>query len=131
MDDEPSFLSREIVDRIHTRSLVEHGGIDGVRDDSLVESAIGAAKNDFYYGDGDVFAVGAAYAFHLSQNQAFLDGNKRTAIATALTFLAINGHSRVATQEEQGEIYDALIAIAERRMTKPELAALFRRLFAK
>jgi death on curing protein len=129
MDQEPLFLGRKIIDRIHARSLAEHGGIDGVRDDSLVESALGAAQNDFHYGGGDAFAVAAAYAFHLSQNQAFLDGNKRTAIASALTFLAINGYSRVATEAEQKEIYDALIAIAEKRMTKPELAALFRRLF--
>jgi death-on-curing protein len=76
------------------------------------------------------FAIAAAYAFHLAQNQAYLDGNKRTAIATALAFLAHNGFSRIATETEQLEIYDALIAIAERRMAKPELAALFRRLFA-
>ena len=50
--------------------------------------------------------------------------------ATALTFLAHNGYSRLASDAGQLEIYDALIAIAERRMDKPELAALFRRLFA-
>jgi death on curing protein len=131
MASEPSFLSREIVERIHKRSLQRHGGINGVRDDSLVESALGAAKNEFYYGGGDVFAVAAAYAFHLAQNQAYLDGNKRTAIATALAFLAHNGHSRVANESEQLELYDALIAIAERRMDKAELAGLFRRLFAQ
>lgn len=86
--------------------------------------------NDFYYGSGDAFAVAAAYAFHLSQNQAYLDGNKRTAIATAIVFLAHTGYPRLATQAEQNEIYDALIAIAERRMSKAEVAALFRRLFA-
>src|SRR4051812_20345683 len=129
MGAEPSFLGRDVVDRIHKRSLEQYGGINGVRDDSLIESALGAAMNDYFYGNGDFFAVAAGYAFHLAQNQAYLDGNKRTAIATALAFLAHNGHTRVASQAEQLEIYDALIAIAERRMTKPELAALFRRLF--
>lgn len=86
--------------------------------------------NEWFYGQGDLFSVAAAYAFHLAQNQAFLDGNKRTAASSALAFLAMNGHSHTATVDEQLSIYDALIAIAERRMSKPELAALFRELFA-
>ena len=130
MDCEPIFLSRAEVDELHADSLKLFGGIAGVRDDSLVESAMGAAKNEWFYGHGDVFSVAAAYAFHLAQNQAFLDGNKRAAAAAALAFLAMNGLSHSATDNEQILIYDALIAIAERRMTKPELAALFRGLFA-
>jgi death-on-curing protein len=126
---ELEFLTREEIDELHSDSLAEFGGIAGVRDDSLVESAIGAALNEHYYGGGDAFSVAAAYAFHIAQNQAFLDGNKRTAVAAALTFLAMNGY---ATDHEEGErlaIYDALIAIADRRMSKPELADLFRSLF--
>jgi len=129
MEQEPQFLTRAEVDELHADSLREFGGIGGVRDDSLVESALGAAMNEHFYGGGDVFSVAAAYAFHLAQNQAFLDGNKRTATASALIFLAINGHAKRHTKEERRSIYDALIAIAERRMDKAELAALFRRLF--
>jgi death-on-curing protein len=127
---EPRFLSRAEVDELHADSLHEFGGIAGVRDDALVESALGAAMNEHFYGGGDVFAVAAAYAFHIAQNQAFIDGNKRTATASALIFLAMNGHTRHHTAEERRNIYDALIAIVERRMGKPELAALFRKLFA-
>jgi death-on-curing protein len=130
MSEEIQFLTRAEIDELHSDSLREFGGIAGVRDDSLVESALGAAMNDRFYGDGDVFAVAAAYAFHIAQNQAFLDGNKRTATASALTFLAMNGHAVAHGTEDRTAIYDALIAIAERRMTKPELAALFRKLFA-
>ncbi|MEI6534257.1 MAG: type II toxin-antitoxin system death-on-curing family toxin [Verrucomicrobiaceae bacterium] len=129
MTEEPIFLTREIVDRIHVRSLNEYGGIHGVRDDSLVESAIGAAMNDFFYGEGDLYAVAAAYAFHLAQNQAYLDGNKRTATASAMVFLWMNGITHPLDRECRWKIYDALIAIAEHRMTKPELAALFRKFF--
>jgi death on curing protein len=118
------------VDELHEDSLREFGGISGVRDDSLVESALGAAMNDHFYGGGDVFAVAAAYAFHIAQNQAFLDGNKRTATASALVFLAMNGHAVKHETEDRASIYDALIAIAERRMDKSELAALFRKLFS-
>jgi death-on-curing protein len=129
MHEEPQFLTRLEVDELHADSLREFGGISGVRDDSLVESALGAAMNEYFYGEGDVFAVAAAYAFHIAQNQAFLDGNKRTAVASALIFLAMNGHAIAHEIEDRLAIYDALIAIAEHRMSKPELAVLFRRLF--
>ena len=85
--------------------------------------------NDFFYGEGDLYAVAAAYAFHLAQNQAYLDGNKRTATASAMVFLWMNGITHPLDRECRWKIYDALIAIAEHRMTKPELAALFRKFF--
>ena len=125
---EPMFLTREAVDCLHAESLARYGGLAGVRDDGLVDSAIGAAENVWFYGDGDLFEMAAAYAFHISQAQAFFDGNKRTAVASAFTFLELNG---VTVTRDDGSIYDALIAIAERRMDKVELAALFRRLFAQ
>lgn len=100
----------------------------GVRDDGLVESSLASAENTWLYGDGDLFDIAAAYAFHLSQAQAFFDGNKRTAVASAFLFLKGNG-VRVTNQHDDA-VYDALIAIAEHRMDKPEFGALFRRLFA-
>ena len=87
---EPVFLEFEDVFRIHARSLAEHGGSDGVRDRGLVESALASAKNTFYYANGDLFDVAASYAFHIAESQAFLDGNKRTAVVSALVFLARN-----------------------------------------
>lgn len=87
----PALLSRSIVDRLHARSLQLFGGLQGVRDNDLVESAIAAAENTWIYGAGDLFDLAAAYAFHLSQAQAFFDGNKRTAVAAAYVFLEGNG----------------------------------------
>ncbi len=125
--EQPAFLSRVTIDRLHSRSLELFGGMSGVRDDNLVESSMGAAENAWFYGGGDLFDIAAAYAFHLSQAQAFFDGNKRTAVGAAFVFLEGNG-VRVKCEHDD-VIYDALIAIAEHRMTKPELAVLFRRLF--
>jgi death-on-curing protein len=88
---------------------------------------MGAAENAWFYGGGDLFDIAAAYAFHLSQAQAFFDGNKRTAVGSAFVFLEGNG-VRVKYEHDDA-IYDALIAIAEHRMTKAELAVLFQRLF--
>jgi death on curing protein len=97
---EPLFLSRSEVDDLHAESLREHGGSEGVRDSGLVDSALGAAVNTYYYGRGDLFDIAAAYAYHLAEAQAFLDGNKRTAVASALTFLEANGVYRTPDQDE-------------------------------
>lgn len=119
---EPLFLNREIVAGLHRKSLEKFGGSDGVRDEGLVESALGAALNDYHYGGADLFGIAAAYAFHLAQAQAFLDGNKRTGVAAALVFLDLNGESRLPSDQD---IYEALIAIAERRLDKAGIGGAF------
>ena len=121
---EPVFLSLDEVLKIHTRSLAEHGGSEGIRDPGLVESALASAKNTFYYGHGDLFDVAASYAFHLAESQAFLDGNKRTAVAAAMVFLALNG---TYAQPAKWELYLAMIKVAEKKLTKTDLAAIFRK----
>ena len=121
---EPLFLSRIEVDDLHAESLREYGGSEGVRDSGLVDSALAAAVNTHYYGRGDLFDIAAAYAYHPAESQAFLDGNKRTAITSALTFLEANGVYRTPNQDE---LYQAMIDIANHRLDKPGLAAIFRR----
>jgi death on curing protein len=121
----PKFLTLEQVESIHADSLVEFGGSAGTRDPGLVESALASAQNTFRYGDGDLFDIAAAYAFHLGEAQAFLDGNKRTAIWAALTFLRGN---ECRIKPDQDQLYDAMIAIAEKRLSKADLAGIFRRL---
>src|ERR1700678_2503952 len=122
---EPTFLTLDQVEALHRRALEQHGGQDGVRDPWALESAVIHPRNVFYYAQGDLFDVAAAYAFHLAESQAFLDGNKRTGIAVALVFLRLNG---VTVSRATEELYAAMIAIAEKRMGKPELAALLRRM---
>lgn len=120
----PLFLSVDQVREIHRESLRRHGGLDGLREPGLLESALMQPEAVHYYGGGDLFAIAAAYAFHIAQNQPFLDGNKRTAMGSALTFLELNG---VPVEKYDGEqLYDAMIAIAEKRMDKAGLAAVFR-----
>lgn len=123
--DEPLFLSLEIIEELHSGSLHNFGGIAGIRDRGMIESALGSAQNTFYYGRGDLFDVAAAYAYHIAEAQAFLDGNKRTACAAALTFLRGNG---CRIQVDEMLIYDAMIAIANKQLDKAGLAALFRSL---
>ena len=121
---EPEFLTLAIIEQLHTDSLALFGGSEGVRDRGLVESALASARNTYLYGRGDLFDIAATYAFHIAEAQAFLDGNKRTAVAAALTFLKGND---VILQIDESAIYDAMIAIAEKQMTKTDLAGLFRR----
>ncbi len=120
---DPVFLDEEIVHDLHRKSLEKFGGASGVRDLSLIQSALGAAINTHYYGNGDLSDIAAAYAFHLAQAQAYLDGNKRTAVAAALVFLELN---EVRKTPDDLQLYDALIAIAEKRLDKAGLARLFR-----
>lgn len=124
------YLDKEIVLEIHRLQLEEHGGADGIRDHGGLESAIAQPQASF--GDQDlhptVFDKAASYAFHLAEAQAFVDGNKRVALASALTFLALNNYEY---SEDQPEFYDAMIAIAKRELDKDGLSNLFRETWIK
>lgn len=121
----PIFLTRPQVERLHAEVLRRWGGMDGIGDSGLIDSALASAQNALWYANGDEFDIAAAYAFHIAESQAFLDGNKRTAVAAALTFLQLNGKYRRPDEED---IYLAMIAVAEKKMSKTDLAAYLRRL---
>ena len=82
----------------------------------------------YFYAQGDLAAIAAANAFHRAQNQPFIDGNKRAAMGAALSFLDLNG---IDVEKFSGtQLYDAMIAIAEKRLDKVGLAAVFRSQFS-
>ncbi|MCX6954102.1 MAG: type II toxin-antitoxin system death-on-curing family toxin, partial [Verrucomicrobia bacterium] len=118
--DQPDFLTWEIVAALHRRSLERWGGMDGVRDRAGAEAALGAAEHAFFYGTSDLHEIGAAYAFHLAECQAFLDGNKRTAAVCAGTFLEYNG---CVDRSDDRELYEAMIAISAGQLDKAGLAS--------
>lgn len=126
--DEPRFLTLQEVLYLHDESLNRFGGTAGIREPGLVESALGSAQNAVWYGHGNLFDVAAAYAFHIAESQAFLDGNKRTAAAAAIAFLRVNG---IRFPQDDGSVYRAMIHIAEKRLDKPGLAAVLRLLVEK
>ena len=129
MNPEPEFLTVEDVLQIHDEQLTAYGGAPGIRDLSLLESAVAVPQASFgeAYLHEDLAHMAAAYAFHIAQNQPFLDGNKRTGLVAALVFLDLNGSTTLDPEEK---LYDAMIAIAERRMDKDRLAELLRELTA-
>jgi death on curing protein len=127
MSAEPDFLSVEDVTQIHDEQLAAYGGAAGVRDLGLLESSVAMPRASFgeTYLHEDLAHMAAAYAFHIAQYQPFLDGNKRTELVAALVFLDLNG---IIVLDPQEKLYDAMIAIAERRMGKDGLAELLREL---
>ncbi len=88
---EPEWLDVDIVLDVHAEQLALFGGADGVRDRGLIESALGRPRHKFAYGESDLAALAAAYAFGIAENHPFVDGNKRTAFASMLVFLGLNG----------------------------------------
>lgn len=124
---EPSFLTLAEVLEIHRDQVERHGGREGVRDIGLLESAIAMPQSGAgeQYHHRTLFEMAAAYAFHIAENQPFVDGNKRAALASALVFLDLNG---VELDDPEGELYDAMMALGARKMSKTRLAELLKTL---
>ena len=124
---DPIFLDVEAVLLIHEDQLDAFGGINGIRDSSLLESAVMTPQASFggEYLHHGIFEMAAAYAFHIAENQPFLDGNKRTALSSAIVFLRING---ISVLDPEGRLYQVLIDIANHSADKYDLADLLRSL---
>jgi len=97
---EPEWLGSAFVRALQERLLAEHGGLPGIRDEGLLESALARPQNLLAYGDPDVFDLAASYAHGVARNHPFLDGNKRIAFMTAYVFLRRNGYRLVAPEAE-------------------------------
>ena len=125
--DLPLFLSVDEVLDLHSDQLRLFGGSDGLRDPAALDSAVATPAASFggQFLHPNLFQMAAAYAFHIAQNQPFLDGNKRTALNAALVFLDINGW---LVPDPNELLFDAMIAIAEHRLDKDGLAAFFEKL---
>jgi death-on-curing protein len=126
--DDVYFLTVEEVVAIHTDQIARYGGDSGLRDPGLLESAVHAAENVAAYAESfDLCDLAAAYIFHIAENQPFIDGNKRAALATGLVFLDQNG---IGLDDPEERLYDVMIEIATRAIGKPEIAATLRSLIA-
>jgi death-on-curing protein len=97
---EPCWLTRETVLAIHAQLLARFGGISGIRDDNMLESALAKPRQLHAYGQPNAYEMAAAYAFGIVKNHPFIDGNKRAGFVAAYTFLGINGIDFTASEEE-------------------------------
>jgi death on curing protein len=120
---EPKWIRLEAVVAAHSKQLARHGGIEGVRDIGLLESALSRPRNLFVYQSPDIADLAAAYAFGIVRNHPFLDGNKRTALATCRAFLLVNGYTVDASQDEKAEI---ILKLAASELSEHEFAAWLR-----
>jgi death-on-curing protein len=124
--DEIRWLLEETVYAIHKRQIAEHGGSDSVRDECLLISALARPQNLIGYGEErpDISGLAAALAFGIAKNHPFIDGNKRTALVVARTFLLLNGINLNASQEEK---YLTFLRLAEGNLSESELAEWMRK----
>jgi death-on-curing protein len=122
---QPEFLEIEDVLQIHADQIERYGGLQGLRDLGLLTSAVAMPKA-MYAGiflHEDIYAMAAAYLFHITRNHPFLDGNKRAGAASALVFLDIHG---IEVSAPEDDLYNLVIGVATGSVDKPTIAAFFR-----
>jgi death-on-curing protein len=120
------WLLEETVIAIHQRQVSEHGGIEGLRDEGLLSSALARPQSLLAYAQPrpDLTALGAAYAYGIARDHPFADGNKRTALVAARTFLLLNGVNLEASQDEK---YLTFLELAQGTLTEELLADWIRK----
>lgn len=128
MSEEIYLLSVEEVVEIHADQIARYGGEPATRDEGLLASAVHASQNVAAYLEGaDLCDMAAAYMFHIAENQPFVDGNKRTAVASTLVFLHQNG---IEVMDPTEALFDAMIKVAEKVIGKSEIAVVLRELIS-
>jgi death-on-curing protein len=120
------WIEKAFAPAIHDRQLSEHGGSSGVRDENLLDSALARPQQLYAYGDPapDLADLAASLAFGLARNHPFVDGNKRTAHVCYRVFLALNGVTLIASDEDK---YVMTLALAEGTLPEADFAAWLRR----
>lgn len=117
------WIEKDTILAIHEIQIAEHGGAIGLRDEGLLESALARPKNVAAYGSEDIHLIAAAYAFGVSRNHPFVDGNKRTALVLCELFLELNGQRLMASDRET---LIKMISLAAGDLTEEEFAAWLR-----
>jgi death-on-curing protein len=117
------WIREEVVLAIHDEQIAEHGGLPGVREMALIQSAPARPRNAVAYGMPDAADLAAAYAYGLARNHPFQDGNKRTAFVVALVFLLSNGYELTVSD---GESVATIRALAAGELSEEALAKWLR-----
>ena len=118
---EPTWVRLDAVLVIHQRQLSEHGGLSGVRDQGMLESALGRPTNKYSYESPkpSLAQLAAAYAFGIAKNHPFIDGNKRTAFVVCELFIRLNKQGLEASAEEK---YITFLSLADGTLSEDGLA---------
>ena len=122
---EPHWLTRTVVDALHNDQVREHGGLAGIRDENVLESALARPLQKWHYMDQtDVATLAAAYAFGLVRNHPYRDGNKRVGFLSMATFLGLNGYELEATD---AEVVAEIMSLADGSESEESLTEWIRR----
>ncbi len=116
------FISKSLALKIHKQQIERFGGLLILRDEALLESALGAAQQTWHYSN-DIFQAAAQYCYSLARNHPFADGNKRVAAACMLVFLLSNKIQPLMTN---AELYEWVINVATNKLSREQLAALLK-----
>jgi death-on-curing protein len=120
---EPVWIEKPEVLIVHSMQLAEHGGSDGIRDETLLDSALAKPRNVFAYtNDPSLSRLAASYAFGIARNHPFIDGNKRTALVVSEGFLRLNGLKVISAPEEK---YFTFLHLADGSLSEDQLTAWF------
>jgi death on curing protein len=117
---EPFWLRKDVLLAVHERLLAEHGGSSGLRDEGLLDSALGRPENLFAYGKPTIFDLAACYGYGIIKSHPFVDGNKRTGFMAAYLFLGRNGYEFAAGESD---VVVKTLRVAEGKMSEEHLAA--------
>ena len=125
----PRWLSRIVIDAIHTEQVREHGGLAGIRDENALESALARPQQKWNYDPKvDIAALAAAYGFGLARNHAYRDGNKRIAFLAVYTFLGLNDWDFRASE---ADVIAEVLALASGQITEEQLGDWIRQHIAR
>lgn len=123
-DSEPKWITKEETLYIHERTIKRHGGLSGIRDNGLLESALARPENFYAFGEQDIFILAASYAEGIVRNHPFADGNKRTAYGVAGIFLYENGYDfGIKVVKEQIKFFENFAA---GNVSREEMAESYR-----
>lgn len=117
------FISKSLALKIHQQQIERFGGLSTLRDEALLESALGAAQQTWHY-TFDIYQTAAQYCYSIARNHPFADGNKRTAAACMLVFLVSNKKQPLMTNTE---LYDWVIKVATNELSREQLAELLKK----
>ena len=115
----PVWISKSVALAMHEELLAEHGGLSGIRDEALLDSALARPQNIYSFGSTDLFTLAAAYISGIVRNHPFIDGNKRTAFMTGYVFLGRNGKELIADEAEATQI---MLALAGSKVSEEDFA---------
>ena len=128
--DEPRWISRVVADAIHTDMLITHGGLPGLRDDALLESALTRPRQRFAYDPAcDLASMAASYGYGLARDHPYADGNKRVAFVVMAVFLGLNGLDLIT---DEADVVATMTALAAGELEEEPLAQWIRsRVFSR